>query len=386
MDLLDRLESLCCEIDNEWDTDYNAHDASARIRALLADERKRREPVCICDPKYSATDTGCLACFRPAEQREPVADRKKREGVSDGLSLPCSVCGRHTQIDYHATDGSWLGITRDHRHGDQLGVICLECFIGLLLRYDMEPATSIERVDVIGKADTRVFRPAEQQEVVYVEETADFAWNEVVAAFTRIWGDNVAYNDSPVELIYRLRDERDEALRDVQQLHDAALETEAKLEAMVAREAALVAALDVAWYGGLDRDILTAADLVETGHQCKALGKRMIEYMHVLDTAFTAALAPGSAATAEAVTDALTSRNLTTWGSVDEALAGASGARGACMCTWSGERITWFNESCPVHSGPAGEVRVVVDSQSFKYEAHDTPFRVVEPKEDGDAR
>ena len=26
------------------------------------------------------------------------------------------------------------------------------------------------------------------------------------------------------------------------------------------------------------------------------------------------------------------------------------GDHGACMCSWEGERITWFNESCPVHA------------------------------------
>ncbi|MFA5376743.1 MAG: hypothetical protein WC455_13425 [Dehalococcoidia bacterium] len=61
-------------------------------------------------------------------------------------------------------------------------------------------------------------RPAEQREVVYVEETADFAWKEVVAAFRTIWGDDVAYNDSPVELIYRLRDERDETKRECEKI------------------------------------------------------------------------------------------------------------------------------------------------------------------------
>ena len=50
-------------------------------------------------------------------------------------------------------------------------------------------------------------------------------------------------------------------------------------------------ALDLAWYGGLDRDILTAADLLETGHQSKAVAKRLISYMHLLDKAFDAALA-----------------------------------------------------------------------------------------------
>lgn len=39
MNLREKLEALACEIDTAWDSDYNAHDASARIRALLAEAR-----------------------------------------------------------------------------------------------------------------------------------------------------------------------------------------------------------------------------------------------------------------------------------------------------------------------------------------------------------
>ena len=35
MTAIEELEKLASEIDNEWDSDYNAHDAAARIRDLL---------------------------------------------------------------------------------------------------------------------------------------------------------------------------------------------------------------------------------------------------------------------------------------------------------------------------------------------------------------
>jgi len=127
----------------EWDEDRSA------LASLRADERKRREPV---------------------------AERKQRDGVSDGLSLPCSVCHQQTQIDYHATDESWENITQVHEHGDKLGVICLECFIDLLLQYGLEPSACIERVDIIGKTDTRVFLPEATPDprIVHGEDTSDW--------------------------------------------------------------------------------------------------------------------------------------------------------------------------------------------------------------------
>lgn len=43
------------------------------------------------------------------------------------------------------------------------------------------------------------------------EETAEFAWNEVIDAFQHVWpGDDLIYDYSPIELIYRLRNERND--------------------------------------------------------------------------------------------------------------------------------------------------------------------------------
>lgn len=74
-----------------------------------------------------------------------------------------------------------------------------------------EPSQSEGAVDTaIRLLSTRPV-PAPPPEPVE-EETADFAWNEVLDAFKRVWpGDSLIYSESPVELIYRLRDERDEA-------------------------------------------------------------------------------------------------------------------------------------------------------------------------------
>ena len=41
----EKLEALANEIDKFWDSDYNAHDAAARIRALLAEAREEGKPL-----------------------------------------------------------------------------------------------------------------------------------------------------------------------------------------------------------------------------------------------------------------------------------------------------------------------------------------------------
>lgn len=78
-------------------------------------------------------------------------------GISDGLSLPCSICHRHPYIDYHATDPSWNLVTRKHGQGNRLGVICIECFIYLLRKYGKDPARCIESIQVPGRSATAVF-------------------------------------------------------------------------------------------------------------------------------------------------------------------------------------------------------------------------------------
>ena len=63
---------------------------------------------------------------------------------------------------------------------------------------------------------------------------------------------------------------RDEALRDVRQLHDAAIETEDKMDALKADRAALAAALRKAYEGGTERCVNCdrPMDLVLTCPMC----------------------------------------------------------------------------------------------------------------------
>ncbi|MDD5303525.1 MAG: hypothetical protein PHS14_10505, partial [Elusimicrobia bacterium] len=47
------------------------------LRAIISDERKRREPRCVCDPKHSATSTQCLACFPAPDPRDALLSQAR---------------------------------------------------------------------------------------------------------------------------------------------------------------------------------------------------------------------------------------------------------------------------------------------------------------------
>lgn len=47
------------------------------------------------------------------------------EAVSDGLTLPCRVCGRIPDFDYTVTDDGWKAVVPER---DRHGVVCLPCF------------------------------------------------------------------------------------------------------------------------------------------------------------------------------------------------------------------------------------------------------------------
>ncbi len=48
------------------------------------------------------------------------------EGVSDGLALPCAICGNHTNIDYGIDDDVWRKVVPESCRRD---VVCLGCLI-----------------------------------------------------------------------------------------------------------------------------------------------------------------------------------------------------------------------------------------------------------------
>lgn len=60
------------------------------------------------------------------------------EAVSDGLTLPCGVCGVVPVIDYHVSDEAWKVVP----NALSLGVVCIEC----LIQMDPNILPHIERI------------------------------------------------------------------------------------------------------------------------------------------------------------------------------------------------------------------------------------------------
>ena len=74
------------------------------------------------------------------------------EAVSDGLTLPCGVCGTVPVIDYHIPDNIWKKIVPKKL---KLGVICLNCLVNM----DPDVVSSIENIFVCGGGRTILLKP-----------------------------------------------------------------------------------------------------------------------------------------------------------------------------------------------------------------------------------
>jgi hypothetical protein len=72
--------------------------------------------------------------------------------VSDGLSLPCSDCGRLPRWDYHVTEDFW------RRWGDGPNVLCLPCLDKRCGGDGL--AEALEEVQWTGPGHTVVLRPS----------------------------------------------------------------------------------------------------------------------------------------------------------------------------------------------------------------------------------
>lgn len=76
------------------------------------------------------------------------------EGVSDGLTLLCSDCGKRPRFDYRVTDAFW------RRHGDGPNVLCLPCLDARCGGEGLDEA--LVEVQWTGTGHTVVCRPALQ--------------------------------------------------------------------------------------------------------------------------------------------------------------------------------------------------------------------------------
>ncbi|KKN65437.1 hypothetical protein LCGC14_0481570 [marine sediment metagenome] len=78
---------------------------------------------------------------------EPSEVTNWPEGVSDGLILPCAVCGNKVSFDYTVSDEAWdLVVSREQR----LGVICLSCFDQIAASKGIDTVEHLKLVQFVG--------------------------------------------------------------------------------------------------------------------------------------------------------------------------------------------------------------------------------------------
>jgi len=77
-------------------------------------------------------------------------------GISDGLTLPCALCGHIPHFDYRVDDKFWNCIVHE---SIGLGVVCLSCLDKLATAAGLDVADHIEDLQFTGMGKTIVFAP-----------------------------------------------------------------------------------------------------------------------------------------------------------------------------------------------------------------------------------
>ena len=67
------------------------------------------------------------------------------EAITDGLTLPCSICHNYTNIDYGVSDEFWRKVTHGMGSDVRLGVVCLDC----LIRMSDEESVALENIQIV---------------------------------------------------------------------------------------------------------------------------------------------------------------------------------------------------------------------------------------------
>ena len=78
-------------------------------------------------------------------------------GVSDGLSLPCSICHQKVYFDYHVDDNTWRRVAPINHRRD---VICLPCFDLLSKEKNIDATRHVVNVQFTGTRSTLVLLPS----------------------------------------------------------------------------------------------------------------------------------------------------------------------------------------------------------------------------------
>ena len=79
------------------------------------------------------------------------------EGVSDGLSLPCAICGGHPKFDFRVSDDMWLAVVGGAEY--RRGVVCLPCLDGLATEKGLDVSAALLEVQYTGIGKTIILKP-----------------------------------------------------------------------------------------------------------------------------------------------------------------------------------------------------------------------------------
>ena len=78
------------------------------------------------------------------------------ESISDGLSLPCKMCGNVPRFDYRAQDDLWRMVVPEEC---RLWVVCLPCFDKVACSKSISIARGIVNIQYTGIGKTICFVP-----------------------------------------------------------------------------------------------------------------------------------------------------------------------------------------------------------------------------------
>lgn len=78
------------------------------------------------------------------------------EAISDGLTLPCGLCGCAPKFDFRVSEECWKAVAPDHL---RLGVICLPCLDKEAVANGLDVAAALIEVQFTGAGKTVVLRP-----------------------------------------------------------------------------------------------------------------------------------------------------------------------------------------------------------------------------------
>jgi len=79
------------------------------------------------------------------------------EGISDGLILPCAICGNeHIQFDYTVTDELWQAVVPDKA---RRAVVCLPCLDKLATERGIDIGANMISLQFTGQDVTIKFMP-----------------------------------------------------------------------------------------------------------------------------------------------------------------------------------------------------------------------------------